>query len=81
MIVRVGETPIDGESNFSKAKFTPYASATAGTKAREETIKVLRRLGCELAHPNPEHLSSGDVLLLTVADEKVPGVWPDRKAL
>jgi hypothetical protein len=26
---------------------TPYASATSGTKAREETIKVLRRLGCE----------------------------------
>ena len=25
----------------------PYASATSGTKAREETIKVLRRLGCE----------------------------------
>ena len=25
----------------------PYASATAGTRAREETIKWLRRLGCE----------------------------------
>jgi hypothetical protein len=25
----------------------PYASATSGTKAREEIIKVLRRLGCE----------------------------------
>jgi hypothetical protein len=26
---------------------TPYASATTGTKAREEIIKVLRRFGCE----------------------------------
>jgi hypothetical protein len=25
----------------------PYASATSGTKAREEIIKVLRRMGCE----------------------------------
>jgi hypothetical protein len=25
----------------------PYASATSGTKAREETSKVLERLGCE----------------------------------
>jgi hypothetical protein len=25
----------------------PYSSATSGTKAREEIIKVLRRLGCE----------------------------------
>jgi hypothetical protein len=25
----------------------PYASAISGTKAREETIKVLRRMGCE----------------------------------
>ena len=26
---------------------TPYASATSGTKAREEVTKILRRLGCE----------------------------------
>jgi len=25
----------------------PYASATTGTKAREEISKVLRRFGCE----------------------------------
>ena len=25
----------------------PYASATTGTKAREEIIKVLRHFGCE----------------------------------
>jgi hypothetical protein len=28
-------------------KTTPYASATSGTKARDEITKVLRRLGCE----------------------------------
>jgi hypothetical protein len=26
---------------------TPYASATTGTKAREEITKILRRFGCE----------------------------------
>src|SRR5262245_58994940 len=26
---------------------TPYAGAIAGTRAREETAKILRRLGCE----------------------------------
>jgi hypothetical protein len=29
------------------AKGTPYASATSGTKARQEVIKILRRLDCE----------------------------------
>jgi hypothetical protein len=28
-------------------KGTPYASATTGTKAREEVTKLLRRFGCE----------------------------------
>jgi hypothetical protein len=28
-------------------KATPYASATTGTKAREEITKILRRFGCE----------------------------------
>jgi hypothetical protein len=30
-----------------KKKSFPYASATAGARARDEVIKILRRLGCE----------------------------------
>jgi hypothetical protein len=28
-------------------KSLPYANATSGNRAREETLKILRRLGCE----------------------------------
>ena len=30
-----------------KKRSFPYASATAGARARDEVIKILRRLGCE----------------------------------
>jgi hypothetical protein len=47
----IPDTPaISSRPRRKKKKHTadlPYASATSGTKAREETIKWLRRLGCE----------------------------------
>jgi hypothetical protein len=44
---------------------TPYAGATAGTRAREETQKILRRLGCEQVGFMDDHVKHELLLAFT----------------